>query len=377
MGNYFNGYAISPRILVICAQINLLMELTSFDEQMMDRCLQLAAMAQGHTYPNPMVGSVIVHQGKIIGEGYHQKAGEPHAEVNAINSVKDQSLLASSTLYVNLEPCAHFGKTPPCSDLIIEKQIPRVVIGCIDSFSQVAGKGIERMRHAGIEVLAGIREMESRELNRRFFTFHEKKQPYIVLKWAQSMDGFIDFERGPENFGQPNWITNEWARRAVHQRRTLEQAILVGTHTALKDNPSLTIRDWHGNQPLRMVLDQHLSLPSSLKLFDHQHPTWVITAKSKHPQKNLEYKTIDFSQNILSQLLDILYKNEIQSIIVEGGAILLQSFLDQGLWDEINLFTGSCWFQKGVNAPRFKGHLYEKKAFGDSILFVYRNNSLI
>jgi len=344
------------------------------DQHFMARCLQLASQAIGHTYPNPMVGSVIVHQGKIIGEGYHCKAGEPHAEVNAIRSVKDESLLSQSTLYVNLEPCAHFGKTPPCSLLIIDKKIPRVVIGCVDSFSEVAGKGIEMLRKAGVEVTTGVLETESRWLNRRFFTFHEKKRPYIILKWAQTLDGFIDIDRTANQPQQPTWITNNYARRAVHRLRAQEQAIMVGTNTALKDNPSLTVRDWSGTNPLRIVLDRTGKLPQSLALFNNEAPTWVITEQNYISDNNSIYKKLRFDDSLISQVLNQLYLSNIQSVIIEGGQMLLQSFIDQGLWDEAWLFTGNKFFGNGVKAPTFQGLQIDHKHFGDSNLFIYRKN---
>lgn len=344
------------------------------DQHFMARCLKLASQAIGHTYPNPMVGSVIVYQGKIIGEGYHCKAGEPHAEVNAIRSVKDESLLSQSTLYVNLEPCAHFGKTPPCSLLIIDKKIPRVVIGCVDSFSEVAGKGIEMLRKAGIEVTTGILEAESRWLNRRFFTFHEQKRPYIILKWAQTLDGFIDIDRTANQPQQPTWITNNYARRAVHRLRAQEQAIMVGTNTALKDNPSLTVRDWSGANPVRVVLDRIGKLPKSLALFNSEAPTWVITEQNNNSTNNISYKTLRFDDSLIPAILNQLYLSGIQSVIIEGGQTLLQSFINKGLWDEAWLFTGNKFFGNGVKAPIFQGLQIDHKHFGDSNLFIYRKN---
>ncbi|MBN2166506.1 MAG: bifunctional diaminohydroxyphosphoribosylaminopyrimidine deaminase/5-amino-6-(5-phosphoribosylamino)uracil reductase RibD [Marinilabiliaceae bacterium] len=346
------------------------------DEYYMYRCLQLAKMAEGHTYPNPMVGSVVVCEGKIIGEGYHRKAGEPHAEVNAINSVKNPLLLKYSTLYVNLEPCAHFGKTPPCSLLIIEKEIPRVVIGCVDTFSEVAGKGIQMMRNKGIEVCVGVLEQESRFLNRRFFTVHEKKRPYIILKWAQTLDGFLDIDRNVLEQGQPNWITNEYARQAVHHLRTTEQSIIVGTNTALCDNPSLTVRSWYGHQPLRIVIDKYLRLPKKLNLFDGQWPTLVVTYKNAESSNNIDYLKVDNEEELVSQVIEYLYKLNIQSLIVEGGAELLTSFIKLSLWDEAHLYVGNVVFYQGIKAPVVKGELAGQTSFEESSLFIYRNNSL-
>lgn len=343
-------------------------------EKYMQRCLDLAAMAEGKTYPNPMVGSVIVHNGQIIGEGYHCKAGEPHAEVNAIRSVKDAALLKDSTLYVNLEPCAHFGKTPPCSKLIIEKQIPRVVIGCIDSFSEVAGKGIEMMRAAGVDVTVGVLEKESLELNRRFFTYHTQQRPYIILKWAQTLDGFIDIDRTSDNYGQPTWITNEWARRAVHKQRSTEQAILVGTHTAKKDNPSLTLRDWTGHQPLRIVIDRQCQLNANYHLLDGQTPTLVLNEVKDLVQAGVEYIKMDFSNGLQEEISKLLYQRHLQSLIIEGGHTTIQHFVDKGFWDEAHIYVGEKWFHQGVEAPRLSGRLIAKEDFANSKLFIYRNN---
>jgi len=346
----------------------------SLDEKYMQRCLQLAQMAQGNTYPNPMVGSVIVCDGKIIGEGYHRKAGEPHAEVNAVHSVKDKSLLRQSTLYVNLEPCAHYGKTPPCSKLIIDHQIPNVVIGCIDSYSEVAGKGVEMMEKAGVKVKTGVLEQESLDLNRRFFTFHNIKRPYIILKWAQTQDGFLDIERTADNYGEPTWITNAWARRSVHQQRANEQAILVGTQTAIKDNPSLTVRDWVGHQPLRCVIDRRCRLQGHLHLLDQQHPTLVYNVQKSALHANLEYVLLKDEANLPGQILADLWQRGIQSVIVEGGQATLQSFIDANLWDEAHQYIGDVFFKKGVEAPKFKGDFVRNSEFGSSKLLVYRNN---
>lgn len=344
-------------------------------EKYMARCLQLALNGEGSTYPNPLVGSVIVHEGEIIGEGFHWKAGEPHAEIHAINSVKDKSLLKSSTLYVNLEPCAHFGRTPPCSLAIINNKIPRVVIGCIDSFSEVAGKGIEMMRKAGVEVITGILEAESRFINRRFFTFHEKKRPYVILKWAQTADGFIDIERDERAEVQPTWITNEWARRAVHRQRSTEQAVLVGKDTVLKDDPSLTLRNWKGASPKRVVIDRRLELPLSMKIFSGHEETIVLNEMKNEKAKNITYIKTDFSGNSAAGILRALYEQEIQSVVIEGGRYTLNSFIENELWDEAFVYVGEKWFEKGVKAPILRSNPVEKKDFGDSKLYVYRNMS--
>ncbi|TAJ06812.1 bifunctional diaminohydroxyphosphoribosylaminopyrimidine deaminase/5-amino-6-(5-phosphoribosylamino)uracil reductase RibD [Marinilabiliaceae bacterium JC017] len=342
-------------------------------EKYMQRCLDLAILAEGNTYPNPLVGSVIVHNNKIIGEGYHCKAGEPHAEINAIRSVKNKALLTDSTLYVNLEPCAHFGKTPPCSLAIIKNKIPRVVIGCVDSFSEVAGKGIEMLRGAGVEVTVGILEKESRFLNRRFFTFHEKKRPYIVLKWAQTLDGYIDVDRDSLEYGEPTWITNEWARRAVHKQRTHEQAILIGTHTAQKDNPSLTVRDWCGHQPHRLIIDKQLTLSPELTIFDHKVPTIIFNTIKDAKEENLEYIKLTPGDDWHALILKTLYKRGFQSIIVEGGYQLLESFIQASSWDEAHVYVGQKWFRQGVKAPKIACRPEAEAHFNDSHLYVYHN----
>ncbi len=340
----------------------------------LQRCLDLARMGEGLTFPNPMVGAVIVHNQQIIGEGYHRKAGGPHAEVNAIASVKDPALLPHSTLYVNLEPCAHYGKTPPCSLLIRQKKIPRVVIGCTDTFSKVAGRGIEMLRSAGVDVIVGVLEKESRELNRRFFTFHEQKRPYILLKWAQTRDGFLDLDRTVEEETRPTWITDEWARRIVHKWRSIEPSILVGTLTALKDNPSLTVRDWAGPHPLRLVLDRFGKLPPTLSLFNGKVPTLVFSEKGSQPKELVETIFMDPQENPLIAVLNELYKRDIQSVMVEGGGLLLGAFIEAGLWDEARVFVGEKWFTAGVKAPVIKRVPQREEIFGNNRLFVYRNN---
>ncbi|RLD46235.1 MAG: bifunctional diaminohydroxyphosphoribosylaminopyrimidine deaminase/5-amino-6-(5-phosphoribosylamino)uracil reductase RibD [Bacteroidetes bacterium] len=343
------------------------------DEIYMQRCLQLAKNGLGNTYPNPLVGSVIVHKGKIIGEGYHKKAGEPHAEVNAVNSVKNKELLKQSTLYVNLEPCAHQGRTPACSTMIVDLQIPRVVVGCRDSFEKVDGKGIDMMQKAGIDVSVGVLEKESRELNKRFFTFHEKKRPYIILKWAQTLDGFIDFERSPGTPIKPNWITDEYTRMLVHKWRTEEQAIMVATNTAEKDNPKLNVRDWAGNQPIRIVLDRTLRLKQNLHLFDGSQKTIVITEKHKETAKNADYIRIPFDEAFYENMFKELYKREIQSVFIEGGAQFLQNLIDINYWDEAREFIGDVRFFKGVKAPTTKMQANKKETVSGSKLFTYRN----
>ena len=343
----------------------------SLPEIFMHRCLDLALLGMGDVAPNPMVGCVIVHNKTIIGEGYHQEFGQPHAEVNAIRSVMNPELLAQSTLYVSLEPCSHFGKTPPCSDLIIQSCIPHVVIGTVDPFTKVAGKGIERMQKAGIEVEVGVLENECRQLNRRFFTFHEKRRPYVFLKWAQTLDGFIDTDR--TEMQHPTWITNDLSKRLVHKQRSEESAILIGTNTAVYDNPALTVREWTGNQPIRMVIDRTRRMDAGLHILDSKAPTWIFTEKEIPDAENLQFIRLDFTHNILPQLLAALYERNILSVIVEGGCILLKSFLKSGLWDEAFIYTGNQFFGKGVEAPHITGHISAFEKLDDCKLHVIRN----
>jgi diaminohydroxyphosphoribosylaminopyrimidine deaminase/5-amino-6-(5-phosphoribosylamino)uracil reductase len=321
------------------------------DYEHMQHCIHLASKGMRKVAPNPMVGCVIVYQNEIIGKGYHQEYGKAHAEVNAINAVKDKSLLKESTLYVNLEPCAHFGKTPPCSDLIIQHQIPKVVIGCIDSFSEVSGKGIEKLKATGTEVIVGVLENESLALNKRFFTFHNKKRPYIILKWAETKDGFIDVEHHSDNEEVDNWITTPESKQIVHYWRSKEQAIMVGTNTALNDNPELTVREVEGENPLRIVLDLNLRLPQHIHLFDQAVPTIVFNYQKNEKLTNIEWIRLDKANDLITQILDELYNREIQSVIIEGGAQLLNTFIEQNLWDEARVFIGKKEFKKGLKAP--------------------------
>lgn len=339
----------------------------------MSRCLELARLGAGRVAPNPMVGCVIVHHGKIIGEGFHQNYGQAHAEVNAINSVKNVKLLEDSTLYVSLEPCSHHGLTPPCSDLIVQKKILKVIIGTTDPFEEVAGKGIEKLQKAGIGVKTGILQEKCRELNKRFFTFHEKKRPYIILKWAQTQDGFIDIERTQENYGKPTWITGDLALRLVHKIRSEENAILVGRKTAEKDNPSLTVRHWPGHNPARLLIDKNLYLPESLHLFDKSQKTFVFNSSKNKVDFNLNFVQIDFKKEIITQILDFLYGEKILSVVVEGGKQLLESFITLNLWDEAHVFTGNKFFGTGISAPRIKGDLWAHEKLDQDSLFVFKN----
>ncbi len=343
-------------------------------ETYMKRCLQLAANGLPIAMPNPSVGAVIVHNNVIIGEGYTSAYGGNHAEVNAVNSVTDKSLLKEVTMYVSLEPCSHFGKTPPCSDLIIKHQIPKVVIGTMDPFAKVAGKGIEKLQNTGCEVVLDVLKEECIASNKRFFTFHQYKRPYIILKWAQTKDGFIDKIRNENDPIQPNWITNEFSRQLVHKYRSEEAAILVGTNTAITDNPKLNTRDWHGKNPVRIVLDRTLRVPSNNELLDQTIKTIVITAAEHESRENLHFETIDFSNNIPTQICAILYKHELQSVIIEGGKQTLQTFIDGNLWDEARVFTGNISFQEGIEAPTFHGKLHSKQTIIDDLLDIYTND---
>lgn len=335
----------------------------------MHRCLQLAKMGTGNVAPNPMVGAVLVYENEIIGEGYHQQYGQAHAEVNCINNVSEanQSVIEKSTLYVSLEPCAHFGKTPPCADLIIKNNIPNVVIACRDSYEEVDGKGIQKLQQAGVNVIVGILEKEALELNKRFFTFHRKQRPYIILKWAQSKDAKI----ARHDFSALK-ISNDITNRMVHKWRSEEAAILVGTNTALHDNPSLTTRLWKGNNPVRLVLDLQLKLPLSLHLFDGSVKT-IVFNQVKHEEENgVTFYKLSSGEDIIYGLLNALYRLKIQSVLVEGGARLLQSFIDQNYWDEARIITNEqLIIESGINAPELKeSNLVSiNKATGDQVAF--------
>ncbi len=320
------------------------------EEKFMARCLLLAANGRGETCPNPMVGAVIVHEGRVIGEGFHRRNGEPHAEVNAIATVRDQSLLPQSTLYVSLEPCSHYGKTPPCAELIIRKRIPRVVVACLDPYPEVSGRGIRMLRDAGVEVVTGVMEHKARALNKTFVTMQEKHRPYIILKWAQSADGFIDRLRDDHTEPPVQFSTSD-SRRYVHKLRAEVAAILVGTRTALLDNPSLTVRHWAGRSPVRVVIDRDLRIPSSFHLFDGKVPTLVFTSCQGTDRPQVTYIPADFSQPLLPQLLHELSVRKLNSLLVEGGANLLGQFLQMGFWDEIQVETASFPLRDGVKAP--------------------------
>jgi diaminohydroxyphosphoribosylaminopyrimidine deaminase/5-amino-6-(5-phosphoribosylamino)uracil reductase len=349
--------------------------MTNIDSFYMQRCIELARMGAGKVAPNPLVGAVLLYKGRIIGEGYHHEYGQAHAEVNCINNVSeiDEKLIRSSTLYVSLEPCAHFGKTPPCSELIIHKGIRKVVIGCRDPFAQVNGKGIGQLEKAGIEVLTGILENECRELNKRFFTFVEKKRPYIIVKWAQTVNGKI-----ADDLNERLLITNAYTNRLVHQWRSEEAAILIGTNTALLDNPSLTNRMWTGRSPLRMILDMSLRLPSDLKIFDQQQRTIVFNALKQEENGNILYYQINKEENIIQQITNAAHKLGVQSILVEGGARLLQSFISEGLWDEAYVITNEkLTTHNGLSGPLLDHHELQRteKIASDTICY-YTNKQI-
>lgn len=343
-------------------------------ESFMWRCIELAELGRSYAAPNPMVGAVIVHEGQIIGEGWHRKNGQAHAEVNAIAAVKNKDLLKTATIYVSLEPCAHFGKTPPCASLIIKHKIPKVVIGCVDSFSEVSGKGIQMLLDANIEVVSGILENECRHLNRRFFCFHEKQRPYIILKWAQSIDGFIDSHRSVTNTNQaqPNWITGITTKRLVHKWRSEEAAILIGRKTVQNDNPSLTTRFWPGNNPTRILIDKNAIIDDSFHIKDNHTATIIITATETSNKSNTEYIRMAFSPLSLKDLLKRLHDKKILSVIVEGGSATLQHFIKENYWDEARVLIGQKKFTKGLPAPILNKAYTEEKLNQDYIR-LYKN----
>lgn len=344
----------------------------SDDIKFMQRCLDLAAGAEGLTYPNPLVGAVIVHDGKIIGEGFHLKAGAPHAEVNAINSVSDKSLLRSSTLYVNLEPCSHFGKTPPCADLIITTSIPRVVIGTIDTSDKVSGQGIAILKKSGCEVKTGVLQGECRRLNRRFFTFNEKKRPYIILKWAESSDGYIDILRSRNSKNKPVWITGNPEKVLVHKWRSFEQAILVGAGTVRADNPQLNVREWTGNQPLKIVLSGSGVIDQKSALFKTKDTIIVFTDNMKSDLPGAVKISLEAGIPASEQIGRYLFNKDIQSLFVEGGSEVLNHFISAGYWDEARVFTGKLSFGEGIKAPvLINERLKESVYYGKSKLDIF------
>ncbi|MEP2773907.1 MAG: bifunctional diaminohydroxyphosphoribosylaminopyrimidine deaminase/5-amino-6-(5-phosphoribosylamino)uracil reductase RibD [Fulvivirga sp.] len=337
------------------------------DKNYMHRALELATSGLGSVSPNPMVGCVIVHDYKIIGEGWHKKFGEHHAEVNAINEVRNQDLLKESTVYVTLEPCSHQGKTPPCADLLIAKSVKRVVICNVDPNPKVAGSGIEKLKAAGIDVEVGLLEENGLELNKRFFTSMKKARPFIILKWAQTSDGFI----ARKNYDS-KWISNTQSRQLVHKWRSEEDAILVGYQTALHDNPQLNVRDWSGSDPLRLVIDLNNSLPNNLYLFDKTQPTIAYNLKSQKSEDKLD-KVIVTRQNYIEEILSDLHSKGVQSVIIEGGAATLNMFISQNLWDEARVFISEQKFKEGIDAPHLRKNIYAEQIINHDKLLLYKN----
>lgn len=333
----------------------------------MRRALELAELGRGTVSPNPMVGCVIVHKDKIVGEGFHQKYGEAHAEVNAISNIEDHAILHECTAYVTLEPCAHYGRTPPCADLLIEKKIKRVVVACRDPFDQVDGKGIEKLRKARVDVEIGILEEDARELNKRFFTSVQNERPYVILKWAQTADGFV----ARENFDS-KWISNPYSRQLVHKWRTEEDAILIGKNTAIHDNPTLTAREWTGKNPTRVLLDSNLEVHKDFNLFNNEAPTLILNSLEEEKKGNIEW--IKTEMNNPWSVLRKLHERRIQSVIIEGGSQVLNSFINENCWDEARIFTAETTFGKGVAAPMIQGELVEEEAIFADQLTIYRNN---
>ena len=337
------------------------------DKTFIKRCIELAKKAEGKTYPNPLVGSIIVHNGKIIGEGYHEKEGENHAEINAINSVENIHLLKDSTIYVTLEPCSHFGKTPPCANKIVEIGFKKVVIGTLDSHEKVNGKGKELLENAGIEVVSGVLEEDCKDLNKRFFTFHQKKRPFIILKWAESADGFLDKDFKPTQIGNP--LTKQF----VHTLRSEEQAILVGINTALNDNPSLTTREISGRNPVRILIDFDLKVPQNFKIYNEEAETLVFNSLKDSQDKHIKFIKIE-KKNFLQNLMDKLYENNIQSVIIEGGSFTLKQFIEANLWDEaIVIKNENLILENGTKAPELDFNYSEKKNFRDNVIYFFKS----
>ena len=341
-------------------------------EHYIKRCLEISKLGIGTTRPNPSVGAVLVVDDRIIGEGFTSPYGGNHAEVNAISAVKDQTLLATATMYVTLEPCSHFGKTPPCADLIIKSEIKKVVIGCIDSNILVAGKGVERLQNAGCEVIVGVLEKQCRAHHKRFFTFQTQKRPFIILKWAQTLDAFIAPNKRATQ--APVWITKEVSRQLVHKWRSEEQAILVGTTTVLDDNPGLDVRYWNGENPVRIVIDRELKIPTNLKVYDGSVKTIFINERNTSVKGAIFFEKINFSKPIAIQICEVLFKHNIQSLIVEGGTKTIQTFIDENLWDEARVFSGEVHFNNGVNAPTLDVIPTNEENIKGDILKTYLND---
>ena len=342
-------------------------------EKYIKRCLQLAKNGIGTTRPNPSVGAVVVYNDTIIGEGYTSPYGGPHAEVNAINSVQKPELLEASTIYVTMEPCSHYGKTPPCADLIVTKKIPNVVIGCVDTNSLVSGKGIERLQKAGCNVIVGVLEKECLQHHKRFFSVQEKKRPYIILKWAETVNGYIAPSTKKEL--KPVWISNVYSQQLAHKWRSEEHAILVGTNTALHDNPNLNVRSWTGNNPVRILLDRKLRVSNIFNILDNSIQTLVLTEKKEFENKEfIVYETINFKEQVAKQICEILMKHKIQSVLIEGGLQTLQTFIDENLWDEARVFVGQSHFDEGVKSPDLSAKQIVEEKIDNDILRIYTND---
>ena len=357
----------------------------------MSRCIELAKNGLGTTYPNPLVGSVLVYNNLIIGEGWHYKAGKAHAEVHAITNSKTntnalkilqttvitshQQLLKKASLYVSLEPCSHSGKTPPCADLIITSGIKNVIIGCVDPNPKVAGKGILKLQNAGCKVTQGVLEEQCKALNKRFFTFQNKKRPFVFLKWAQTKEGYIAPITKYKK--KPVWISNIYSRQQVHQLRAQEQGIVIGTTTALVDNPSLTTRQWAGTSPTRLVIDRNLKIPKTAAIFNDKAPTIIITQVKQETTHNtpIIYEYINFEKNLAAQICVIAQKHNLQSIIIEGGTKTLQTFIDEDIWDQAHVYSGKMSLENGIKAPIFNAKPHTRKSIKDTSLCIYKNTT--
>ncbi len=342
------------------------------EEKYMFRCLQLAAFGTGYVAPNPMVGAILVHNGEIIAEGFHRRYGESHAEPNAIHAVKDEQLLRESTLYVNLEPCSHYGKTPPCADLIVSKGIPKVVIGTLDPNPKVSGRGVEIMKNAGIDVKAGVLEAACNELNKRFFIWQKEKRPYVLIKWAQTRDGFIDYVRADVDT-PPLLISNNITKQLTHKIRSENQAIMVSTNTVVLDNPSLTVRRWAGKNPVRLILDRTGRIPSNYNIFNDAVKTIIFTEKPKANTEKTEFVNITFNQDFMMNLLKQIAERNIHSVLVEGGSQLLNSFIASGLWDEANVEISNQIIAAGVPAPKLEVPVEHTSSFDNHLWLNYKN----
>lgn len=336
----------------------------------MNRCIYLASKGAGKVAPNPMVGCVIVHNGEITGEGFHRKFGEAHAEINAIASVGDKTTLRNSTLYVTLEPCTHYGKTPPCTDALIKHKIPRIIIAASDNFEKVSGKGIDTLRAAGADVITGILEKEYRWLNRRYFYSVSEKRPYVILKWAQTKDGFI----GRKN--EIVKISNKKTSALSHKWRAEEQAIMIGTETAINDNPLLTTRLWHGKNPVRVVIDRTGRIPETLNIFNNDSQTIVFTETKRSNRDNVEFVSTEFNRNFPGNMLNAMYTRGIQSVIVEGGVYTIQSFINAGLWNEARVVEGNSELKSGIKAPSLNIEPVSQVNTGGDLLKIYINQEI-